>query len=171
MREHPTDDALVAFADGDATGIDDGAIRQHVERCDACAATVAALRDTRLSVHRAAAASPPPPFRGDWNALAARIESRRTSRLRALRLAMVGIAAAVVVTATLLARRSAELRRDAPVAAMRRVVHDIDNAIAETRAALATDPTDASLRNHLAALQRKRVSAEAEMTSFLRDRG
>jgi anti-sigma factor RsiW len=118
---HPDPDQLVAYADGDGTSVDLGAVGEHVRQCTACGAEVRALGAVRDVVRDAANRDRPPAPQSDWGTLAAAIHRRERTRA-ALRW-VTGLAAASIVGAALLTgtRRSGPTEPEAAVSQTRAI--------------------------------------------------
>jgi predicted anti-sigma-YlaC factor YlaD len=80
MIAHPSADQLVAYADGDAAGVDLAGLARHVVACAQCRETVAELARTRAMLRRSAEERDLPPAPAKWTALSARIASHRRKR-------------------------------------------------------------------------------------------
>ena len=105
MTEHPSADALVAYADGERTGVDVDRIAAHVVTCAQCRRAIEALQHVHAAVAEAGK-EPPSAIGGyDWPSLAERIERDRRARARSVMWAR-GVAAAILVASVLLFRGS-----------------------------------------------------------------
>jgi predicted anti-sigma-YlaC factor YlaD len=82
LLTHPSADALVAYADGDAEGVDLARIAEHVSGCAACREAVAELARVRGVLRESAEKSLPPP-RDGWTALSTKIARHRRDRAAA----------------------------------------------------------------------------------------
>jgi predicted anti-sigma-YlaC factor YlaD len=95
MAMHPSTDQLVAYADGDAAGVDLVELARHVAECASCKETVTMLAAMRASLRQSAEERRLPPVRDGWPALSAKIAGRRRERT-AVRWTAALMAASVV---------------------------------------------------------------------------
>jgi hypothetical protein len=81
MVTHPSADELIAFADGDAAGVDLAGLDRHVAACAPCRQRVEELARTRAALRRSAEERGLPPAHERWSALSAEIASHRHQRV------------------------------------------------------------------------------------------
>jgi anti-sigma factor ChrR (cupin superfamily) len=198
MIEHPAEDALLAFADGDRTASTFETVSAHVASCADCAKTVSELRAVSAWLASGARTHQPPAPVRDWPSLSARIEARRARGQHVFRWAAVAVAASVIVSTGLrqrtmddptipqrdaaasLATAASELERfiaagrsripSAEARALDDAVVAIDTAIHQTRSALENDPSNEFLLDHLGVLRRRRIAALQNFAEGIRRR-
>jgi hypothetical protein len=161
-----------------------GALAEHLASCAACRALAADLERLRSAARALPDAVEPP--RDLWRGIEVRIAPRRrrvSYRWLAAAAALIAVGSSAI-TATWLDREppvvaatgwqrdldvatgelraALEARRDeldpATVAVVEENLRIIDEAIAETRAALAEEPDDAALRRSLVAVNEQRIT-------------
>ena len=102
MVTHPSRDQLVAYADGDAAGVDFAGLAEHVAACTPCRETVTKLAEMRAVLRQSAEERGLPPAHTSWTALSAKITNHRRNRAAVRRAG--GLIAASLVGIVLLSQ-------------------------------------------------------------------
>lgn len=102
----PSDQLLSAFHDGEASPEDAASVRAHLADCASCADVVEAMRKSSQLVQQAELLPVSEAMINRWSSVTRAVQDRSIRRLAA---SLTGIAASVLIAASLLKQPSAEI--------------------------------------------------------------